>query len=704
MGFISVEMGATHIVGGEMNYQCLGDDQYRITLQIFRDCETGVPYFDQPASIGVFGVDNDLIYDLRMMPMGDDTLNPQLQNPCLVIPPTVCYHSTMYDTIVTLPFREGGYQLSYQRCCRNQSIVNIQNPLEAGATYYSFISEEALLGCNNSARFNDWPPFYLCANFPFVFEHFAIDMDGDSVVYELCTPFDGADYTAPIPQPPNPPPYPAVLWVDPPYNVQNMMGGIPLTIHPQTGLLTATPDNIGQYVVGICAKEFRNGTLISTTRRDFQFNVGTCGLEVVSSFFVPEVQCGSTLDVFFDNESVGSNDFSWDFGDPTTTNDTSTEFSPTYTYPDTGTYEITLIVGSGASACTDTFSQEMRVLYQSIDVDFDLMYDSCTDTLIIDFLDISTDSLSEIIEWNWDFGNGNTASEPYPVIGYDTAGEYTITLNVLAENGCTASDSETVYFGIPNADLPEIQPVCVGQISVELNPNGSPDFDYLWSPPSALNDASAPNPTANVTENTTYYVDISTYNNFDTCTVSDSVQIVFNDLPPLTLTADPDTIQQGDSSQLTATNDATYTYIFTPDNSLNINNIYNPLATPNETTTYTLQITDEAGCSNEAQVTVYVLQPECDAPYIFIPNAFTPNGDGDNDLFRVRTSSMITDFYFVIYNRWGEQIFETRNLNDSWDGTFKGRELSPDVYGFYVQIRCADNDEFFKKGNVTLIR
>ena len=94
---------------------------------------------------------------------------------------------------------------------------------------------------------------------------------------------------------------------------------------------------------------------------------------------------------------------------------------------------------------------------------------------------------------------------------------------------------------------------------------------------------------------------------------------------------------------------------------------------------------------------------EC-IPDVYIPNAFTPNNDGENDSFRVRASSLITDFYFVIYDRWGEQIFESEDIATGWDGTFRGRTLPPDVYGFYVQIRCANNEEYFRKGNVTLIR
>ena len=156
---------ATHIVGGEMNYTCLGNDQYEITLTIFRDCFNGDPnaWFDDPASIGVFNSDNVLLQQILIPLMGNDTLQPVLENPCLVIPPDVCVHTTVYRTVVELPPIIGGYQLAYQRCCRNRTIVNIIDPLASGATYGVTISEKALLECNSNPKFKEWPPnLYLC--------------------------------------------------------------------------------------------------------------------------------------------------------------------------------------------------------------------------------------------------------------------------------------------------------------------------------------------------------------------------------------------------------------------------------------------------------------------------------------------------------------------------------------------------------------
>ena len=138
---------ATHIVGGEMNYTALGNDQYEITLTIFRDCYNGSPnaWFDDPAAIGIYNSKMELIDSLFIPLMGNDTLTPVLSDPCFVVPPDVCVHTTTYRVVKELKPILGGYNLIYQRCCRNQTILNIIDPLDTGATYGVSISERALL-------------------------------------------------------------------------------------------------------------------------------------------------------------------------------------------------------------------------------------------------------------------------------------------------------------------------------------------------------------------------------------------------------------------------------------------------------------------------------------------------------------------------------------------------------------------------------
>jgi gliding motility-associated-like protein len=101
-------------------------------------------------------------------------------------------------------------------------------------------------------------------------------------------------------------------------------------------------------------------------------------------------------------------------------------------------------------------------------------------------------------------------------------------------------------------------------------------------------------------------------------------------------------------------------------------------------------------------VTVTV-QVECAEPYVFVPNAFTPNGDGQNDVFMVM-GNKLDEFTMVIYNRWGEKVFESQDANMGWDGTFEGKELPSDVFAYMVRLRCFNGEIFEKQGNVSLLR
>ncbi len=876
LAFFPLCSEATHIVGGEINYTCLGGDEYQVDMVVYRDCINGVPYFDDPASLGIFYANDNLFRELRMPVLADDTIPGNLSDSCFVEPPLACVHVATYRDTVELPFSSGGYQFAYQRCCRNGTILNIVEPDSTGITLYTTISEEGLLACNSSPYFKEWPPIYICAGLPIIFDHSTTDADGDSVVYEMCAPFDGAESFGNYncvpqpcgvrPQPPFNPQYDSVVY-SPTYGTFNMLGGLPaLTIDVETGLLTGTPCCIGQYVVGVCANEYRNGVLMGTIKRDFQYNIGNCQLIIVSSFFTPEIVC--TNDVFnvsFDNMSVGSNNYTWDFGDPTTTTDVSNLANPTYIYPDTGRYTVTLIAGPDVS-CSDTSYQEIYLQYESINVDFTLDYENCQDSIVIDFIDISTDSISTIVDWYWDFGNGDTSSVQYPVITYDSPGTYLVELTVTAENGCQGTATYPVEFGMPQImDLDSLL-LCTGDPPIGLNPDGNANYIYEWSPPDGLSSTTVANPLANPTETTTYVANVTTINPFDTCSVeqmitvvvppalsvyagedtvtcntsvyldaqavnavevawsedpnfttiinapgttgvlvmptpsqtyyvmatdafgctvvddvfvnsisvnieaepealiclNDSVYLevinsdpaddltyswtpdelilsgqntsttlvspnesttywvfaenqygcvdstaVFVDVssqtPPLEVWAEQDSIYPGETVGLFSTLDDNYTYEWTPHPSLSDVDIPNPTATILEATTFDLLVTDEYGCINLDSVTIRVKDFICADPYIFVPNAFTPNGDGLNDVLYVRANA-VTDVFFAVYNRWGELMFESESLDNGWDGTYEGRVLSPDVYAFYLKVRCLNEEEYFKKGNVTLIR
>ena len=126
------------------------------------------------------------------------------------------------------------------------------------------------------------------------------------------------------------------------------------------------------------------------------------------------------------------------------------------------------------------------------------------------------------------------------------------------------------------------------------------------------------------------------------------------------------------------------------------------MSTPEESIVYTLVVTDQNGCVEERTVTLVVLTI-CEEPFVFIPTGFSPNGDGKNDTFKV-IGNNLAEVYLAVYDRWGELIFESYDPSESWDGTYKGKLLPPDAYGFYAKVVCFGGLEFFKKGNVTLLR
>lgn len=362
--------GATHVVGGEIMYSHLGNNKYHIQLDLFIDCQFGNPSAiadDKIANLFVFGKNSGQL--LPGYPMEVWRSKPQrlvkLHYNCLLTAPNACVDYYIYDTIMQLPPTEGGYIISFQRCCRNNSISNLLNPGAQGANYWTNVPDSMNvpdLKHNSSAYFKELPPNFLCTNAPLIFDHSATDADGDSLAYDLFHPYLGASNGKPRPDnnsggAPDYPPFKNINWL-PPYNENDPIDGSPkISIHPKSGLLTVTPTKIGQFVVGIRVREYRNDTLISETRRDYQFNVSECNLLLDPGPSATSVTCNNLVQ--FKNNSIGAVRYSWDFGVSNRTDDTSNSKTPVFTYPKVGIYQAVLKVYR--ANCEDSAVTTVRV-------------------------------------------------------------------------------------------------------------------------------------------------------------------------------------------------------------------------------------------------------------------------------------------------------------------------------------------------------
>ncbi len=171
----------------------------------------------------------------------------------------------------------------------------------------------------------------------------------------------------------------------------------------------------------------------------------------------------------------------------------------------------------------------------------------------------------------------------------------------------------------------------------------------------------------------------------------------------LTTTADSAVIWEGSTTIVRTTYYPQANYHWSPESVMKTPDNYFSEVTPLKTTVFRVTMTDGFGCEWYDSVKVEVKEIICGEPYIFVPNAFTPNGDGKNDLLTVK-GRFIKNLFFAVYDRWGEKMFETKNQSEGWDGVYKGELCDPAVYVYYLDAECINKEKYFKKGNITLIR
>jgi gliding motility-associated-like protein len=320
---------------------------------------------------------------------------------------------------------------------------------------------------NSNPTFNIFPPLFLCVNTPFTFDHSATDVNGDSLVYEFYNPYNGDNNAGPLDPtfPNNTATFTNVVF-QPGYTFTNPLGPGPFSLNSSTGLLTGTPSALGQYVVGVLVKEYRNGVYLSSTLRDFQFNVINCP-QFAQAILSPLSSCNNNTVTFSNLGGSSGSDWLWNFGDLTTTSDQSTLNNPTYTYPGAGTYIVTLITGVGTN-CSDTATATLVVT--SATAAFTTNSPQCIGSTV-NFTNTSTVSgTSTITSTTWNFGDGTSSTLANPTHVYNTSGTFVVTLSITTSTGCNSTITQNVVINPPpiaNAGADII--VCGNNASISLN-------------------------------------------------------------------------------------------------------------------------------------------------------------------------------------------------------------------------------------------
>ncbi len=272
------------------------------------------------------------------------------------------------------------------------------------------------------------------------------------------------------------------------------------------------------------------------------------------------------------------------------------------------------------------------------------------------------------------------------------------------ENNCPVTAEIAIEnFAIEAAIIDNTDPCEGGTGVLEIINEGFEDItEFSWTDAEGIISAELDQKEIEVEPSMTTDYTVNLKNAFG-CELTLTETVAVSNLEEMVIIPDRDTIFKGEFTPINITPGGDYTVSWEASPTLSSMSGFDQVATPEETTTYTVTIIDDAtGCSITQEVTVFVRDVVCGEPNIFFPNAFTPNGDGNNDVLFVRGNAL-DEVFFQIFNRWGELVFESNSQDIGWDGTFKGEVVETDVFGYYLKVTCLNGDVFEKQGNVTVI-
>lgn len=551
-------------------------------------CNSG-RVFNNPTIISIFNRSTGVRVRDMEVPLGQSEIIQLTDpDPCISNPPLVCYVVGNYNFVVDLPASPDGYIVAGQVNFRVAGIANLVDGYsQVGATYTAEIPGTGDVPDmkNNSAKFVGSDLVIVCANNSFSYSFAASDPDKDELRYSFCEayrsssgPSGGFGNNA---SPPLSPPYAAVPYGGG-YNGSAPLGTA-VRIDSKTGLITGIAPSPGIYVVTVCVEEIKNGKVIAIQRKDLQIAITSCSLTAAT--LEPEyLLCRDSKTIVLSNLSISTliNSYNWQIK---TSNGnsiyTSTAPNPSFTFPDTGIYQIRLVINPN-ERCTDSTTSFARV-YPGFKPAFS--YDGICFTKPTDFKDATTSVYGTVNSWKWNFGEatdfGDTSTLQNPVYTYQNQGTHTVLLTASDTKGCKDTVTrQVIIFDKPPVTLAFRDTLICPPDQLLLQAFGR--GNYTWSPGVFMTNANSATPTVAPLTTTTYYVTLDD----DGCINRDSVLIRVTDKVTLTTMGDT-TICQGDGIRLRQESNA-LSYTWDPAIQLDDATLPTPFATTISETVYTV--------------------------------------------------------------------------------------------------------------------
>lgn len=411
--------------------------------------------------------------------------------------------------------------------------------------------------------------------------------------------------------------------------------------------------------------------------------------------FVADNECFGQPIQFFDSTQSDTilTKYRWDFDDGGTTSKLK---NPSYLYSKPGTYGVNLQV-TDINGCSQDTTIDVTV-WELPDPDYQAGPVCLGDTMT--FQDNTKEGDAPLTQWSWDFGDGiGTDTIRSPSYAFIDSGFYNVSLQVRDTNNCQNEISKQIRVDHP-AD-PYASPdtlICAGE-SVQLQGGGGDSI--VWRPADDLTNPTDQSPIATPDATTSYALNAKNgVCSFDTALAK--IEVI-----PLPYLQAPDEqrLLKGDSVKLPTFANSSDAIMWEPSTDLSCDSCPRPIASPLETQEYQVTAVDtQYGCVNKDSTVVSVYE-QCEEEQVFVPNTFTPNGDGRNDRLYARTLGVKELIHFRVFDRWGELMFETDNFNEGWDGTNpSGKKLSSGVYVYVVKVLCYNNVKLTTSGNVTIIK